>query len=132
MARACRCRLPGRCLASKHLASTHRGEIEEDDARRIADRGVMAGEPESASLAINLEDGDVVAALIATIEKLAGGVEVEAAWIITSCPFFPHERQVAVRADGKDPDAVVQPVARVDESPIDRDQDLGAEVAAGK
>ena len=107
-------------------------EVEEDDDRRIADRGVMAGECEAAGLAIHLEDGDVVAALIAAVEELAGGVEVEAARIIPSRPFFPHVREVAVGANGKDPDAVVQPVARIDKLPIGRNQDLGAEIAAGK
>ena len=100
-------------------SSTHLGEIEKDDARRIADWGVMAGEFDAAGLAIHLEDGDVVAALIAAIEELASGVEVEAARIVPSCPFFPYEREVAVAANGKDPDAVVQPVARVDKLPID-------------
>jgi len=33
----------------------------------------MAGEFEAAGFAIHLEDGDDVAALIATIEELAGG-----------------------------------------------------------
>ena len=79
----------------------------------------MAGEFEAAGLAIHLEDGDVVGALIATIEVLASGVEVEAARIIPSCPFFPHEREVAVWANGKDPDAVVQAVACIDKLPID-------------
>ena len=57
----------------------HLGEIEEDDDRWIADWGVVAGECEAAGLAIHLEDGDVVAALIAAIEELASGVEVETA-----------------------------------------------------
>ena len=116
----------------KHVISTRLGEIEEDDDRRIADGGVMAGEGEAAGLAIHPEDGDVVAALIAAIEELAGGVEVEAARIVPARPFFADERQVAVRADGKDPDAVVQPVARIDKPAIGGNQDLGAEVAAGK
>ena len=119
-------------MPSFHVTSIHLGEIEEDDDRRIADRGVMAGEGEAAGLAIHPEDGDVVAALIAAIEELAGGVEVEAARIIPARPFFPDERQVAVWADGKDPDAVVQAVARIDEPPIGGNQDLGAEIAAGK
>lgn len=65
------------------------GEIEEDDDRGIANRGVMAGELKAARFAIHFEDGDVVASLIATIEKLARGIKVEAAWIIPSGPFFP-------------------------------------------
>ncbi len=100
------------------MTSMHLGEIEEDDARRIANGGVMAGEFEAAGLAIHLEDGNVVGSLIATIKELASGVEIEAARIIPSCPFFPSEREVTVWANGKDPDAVVQPVARVDKLPI--------------
>ena len=79
----------------------------------------MAGEFEAAGLAIHLEDGDVVGSLIAAIEEPASGIEVEAARIIPSCPFFPCEREVAVWANGKDSDAVVQPVARIDKLPID-------------
>ena len=72
------------------------------------------------------------ASLIATIEELAGGVEVEAARIVPACPFFPDKCQGAVWADGKDPDAVVQPVAGIDKPAIGGNQDLGAEVTAGK
>ena len=53
----------------------------------------MAGEVEAAGLAIHSEDGDVVTALIAAIEELAGGIEVEAARIVPACPFFPDKRQ---------------------------------------
>ena len=53
------------------VLSIRLGQIEEDDDRRIADGGVMAGEVEAAGFAIHPEDGDVVAALIAAIEELA-------------------------------------------------------------
>ena len=79
-----------------------------------------------------MEDGDVVTTLIAAIEELARGVEVETAWIIPARPCFPEKRQVAVWANGKDPDAVVQSVARIDKPPIGGNQDLGAEITAGK
>ena len=100
------------------MTSIHLGEIKKDDDRGIANRGVMAGEFEAAGLAIYLEDGDVVTALIATIEVLASGIEVEAAWIIPSCPFFPYECEVAVWANGKDPYAIVQSIAGIDKLPI--------------
>ena len=74
----------------------------------------MASEVEGAGFAIHTEDGDVVSSLIATKEKLAGGVEVEAARIVPVRPFFPDERQIAFWANGKDSDAVVQPVAGID------------------
>ena len=48
----------------------------------------MAGKVEAASFLIDAKDGNVVAALIAAIEERAGGIEVEAAWIISSRPFF--------------------------------------------
>jgi hypothetical protein len=79
----------------------------------------MTGEFEAARLAIHLKDGDIVTSLIATIEVLAGGIEIEAAWIIPSCPFFPYEHKFAVSANGKNPDAVMQPVARINKLPID-------------
>ena len=78
----------------------------------------MAGEFEAAGLAINLKDGDVVRTLIATIEIPASGIEVEAARIVTSCPFFPYECQLSVWANGEYPDTVVQPVACIDKPPI--------------
>lgn len=97
---------------------TQLGKIEEDDDRRIADWGVMARELESAGLAIRFKDGDVVSTLIATIQELACRVEVEAARIIPSCPFFPQEREVTVWTNGKNPDAVVQSVARINKLTI--------------
>src|SRR4051794_38658057 len=64
----------------------HLVEFQEDDARRVADGGVMARESEAARLAVQPEDGDAVAALVATKEESAGGVEVEAAGIIPARP----------------------------------------------
>ena len=92
----------------------------------------VAGEVEGAGGAIHAEDGDRVAALIAAVEEPARRVEGETARIVPARPFLADERQAAVGADGEDPDAVVQPVARVDEPPVGGDQDLGAEIAAGK
>src|SRR5262249_6577493 len=104
--------------------------VEEDDDRRVADGGVVAGEGEDAGLAVDPEAGDVVAPLIAAIEELAGGVEVETARVAPAGPLFPDVGQRAFGAHGKDADAVVQPVAGVNESAVGGDQDLGAEVAA--
>ena len=84
----------------------------------------MASEFEATGRAIHTEDGDVVSALIATIEELAGGVKVEAAWIVSTCPFFSDKCQGTVWSNGEDPDAVVQPVACIDKLPIGGNQDL--------
>ena len=78
----------------------------------------MASEVEAASFTSHTEDGDIVASLIAAIEELAGRVEVEASWVVAACPFLPNKRQVAFWAYGKDADAVVQPIARIDKSAI--------------
>lgn len=78
----------------------------------------MAGEVEAAGSALHAEDGDAVSSLIAAIEELAGGIEVEASRIVPTCPFFPDECQGAVWAYGKDPDAVVQSVAGIDKPAI--------------
>ena len=90
--------------------------------RRIPDGGVIAGEGEAAGLRIHPEDGDVVGPLVATVEEPAAGVEVEAARVVPARPLLPDLRQGAVRADGEDPDAVVQPVAGVDEAAVGRNQ----------
>ena len=56
----------------------------------------MAGEVETAGFAIHTKDGDIVGPLIATIEELPRGVEVEAARIVPARPFFFDEGQRAV------------------------------------
>jgi hypothetical protein len=106
------------CLLSQQVLSIRRFSIEEHEHRRITDGGVMAGEVQAACGAIYTEDGDVVGSLVATIEEAAAGVEIEAAGIVSACPFFPDKGQSAVGADRKDPDAVVHPVAGVDKPAI--------------
>ena len=78
----------------------------------------MSCEFKATCLAIYLEDSDVVSTLIAGIEISTSGIEVEAARIISSCPFFPNERQVAVWANRKYPDAIVQSIACIDKLTI--------------
>src|SRR5580704_6637568 len=107
-------------------------QIEEDDARRIADGRVMAGEVKAACVVIDTENGDVVAPLVAAIEKPASGIEAETARIVPACPLVRDKGQLAGGVDGKDANAVMQPVADVDKPAIGGNQDLGAEVAAGK
>lgn len=78
------------------------------------------------------EDSDVVRTLIAPVEELTRGIEMETAGIIPVCPDFPFERQLAMRANREYPDAVVQPIARVNKLPISGNQNLGTEIAASK
>src|SRR2546429_3659229 len=114
------------------MKSSRLREIEEDDDRRIADGGVMASEGQAARFAIHAEGGDIVAALIAGVKELAGGVEVEAARVVPARPLLAHEGQPAVFADGENPNAVVQAVARIDEPAINGNQELRAENTAGE
>src|SRR5437773_9938225 len=109
-----RCR--SSCSQSCYLSPPR--QIEEDNDRRITDRGIMAGEDQAACFAVHAEDGDVVAALIARVKELAGGIEIEAARIVPTCPFLSDEGQFTGFADGKDPNAVVQTVARIDKAAI--------------
>ena len=92
----------------------------------------MAGEGQAALFAVHAEDGEVVGALIAGVKEPAGGVEIEAARIVAARPFLPDVSQDAGAADGKDRDAVVQTVARIEEPAIGRNHDLRAEIAAGE
>src|SRR5262245_25115820 len=119
-------------MLPKDVISALLRKIKEYDARRIADGGVMTGETQAAVFAVRSEDSDVVPALIAAIEELTGGVEVEAARIVPARPFFPDIGQRAVCTDGKNPNAVVQPIAGIYKLAIGGNQNLRAEVAAGK
>src|SRR5215213_6924760 len=92
----------------------------------------MAREGQGPGLPIDAENGDVVAALVAAIEEATGGIERKAAGIVAAGPLLAEVGQISVLADPKDPDAVMQPVARVDKPSVGGNQDLGAEVAAGK
>ena len=107
-------------------------EIVENDDRRISHWRVMAGELKLASFLIHSESSDVVSALVARIEKPTGGIEVEAARIVAVRPFFGDEGQLAMFAHGENRDAVVQAVARINETAICGDFDFGAEIAPGK
>ena len=118
-------------LRRRH-GSIHLGQIEEDDHGRIAHRSIVARESEAARRAIHLKDGDTVGSLIAAVKELARRVEAEAARIITSRPFFAQEGQLAVGTNGKDADAVVQSVARINEFPVVRNENLRAKIRARK
>ena len=92
----------------------------------------MAREVEATACAIHPENGDIVTALIATIEELAAGIEIEAPRITPAGPFFAERCEGAVSTYRKDRDAVVQPVAGIDKPAVGGNQDLGAEISADK
>ena len=92
----------------------------------------MSGEVESAGFLIRSKDGDIVTALVTAIEKLAGWIEIETARVVSACPNFLDIGQVAVWADGKNADAVMQAISRIDKAPVGGDENLGAEIAARK
>ena len=92
--------------------------IDEDDVRGVANWSVVAGELKAAGLTVHCKDGNAVSSLISTVKKPTRGIEAEAAWIVASCPFFANEREIAIRSNGKDADAVVESVAGIDEFPV--------------
>src|SRR5208282_6746544 len=96
---------------------------QEHDIRRCADGRVIPREGQRSGLAIDAESGDGIAALIAAIEEISCGINVEAAWVITAGPGFSSEGERARGADGKPRDAVVQPIRGVKELSIRRDHD---------
>ncbi len=72
----------------------------------------------------------MVSTLIAAVQKAARWIKGEAARVVATRPFLGDVAKRAVRTDGKDADAVVKAVTRVNEAAIRRDEDLGAEIAA--
>ena len=89
----------------------------------------MAREVKATGFAVHAKHGNIVTALIATIEELAGGIEAKAARIVPVRPLLADICQSTVGSYGKNPDAIVQPVACVDKPAVIGNQDLGAEVA---
>src|SRR5258706_12127713 len=59
-------------------------QVEKYDVRWITDRSVMASEGEFAVLAIDSEHCHVVPSLVAHIKELTGGIEIEAARIVST------------------------------------------------
>src|SRR5689334_3853001 len=92
----------------------------------------MAGELQPALRFVNAKGSDVVAALVAGVKELAGGIEVEAARVVPARPFLAQVGQLAVFPDGKDANTVVEAVAPINEPAIGRDEDFRAEIAARK
>src|ERR1039458_7246594 len=104
--------------------------VEEYDARWSAHRRVLAGEGQPAGARIDTESGNRISYLVARVEIVAGGIDIEAARVIASRPFLGDVRQLARRPDGEQGDSVVQAVGGIDEFPIGRDHHLGGVICA--
>jgi len=92
----------------------------------------MAGEGQSACVAINAVHRHVVPSLIADIKELASRIEIEAARIASTCPFLANQFQLTALANREYSNAVMQPIARVHKPAIARNQDLRTKVTPGK
>src|SRR4051812_18380376 len=90
----------------------------------------MAREHEGTGLAHDAKYRHIVTALVAAIEELARGIEIETAGIVTPRPLFADERQLAGRADREYSNAIVQAVADVYKSAIAGNQDFRSKIAA--
>src|SRR5579863_270386 len=62
---------------------------EEDDHRRGAHRGILAGKGELSRFSIDAESSDRIAPLITRVKEVPRGVDIKAAWIIASRPCLP-------------------------------------------
>ena len=102
------------------VVSLRTSKIDEDDAGWVADWREVAGEGKAAGFLVDVKRGDVVAALVAAGEELAGGVEGEAAGIVSAGCRFADEGEVAGLCDGEDGNCVVHPSAGVNEAGIGR------------
>src|SRR5262249_27930021 len=74
----------------------------------------------------------VVRALIERVEEISRGIKIEAAWVISPRPLFRHKGQRSIFADGKDCNAVVQTVARINKLAVAGNHNLRAEIAASE
>jgi len=92
----------------------------------------MARELKRPVLAIDLKDGDVVGSLITTVEIGSGWIKGKTSGIVPACPLFADISEITARANGKDSNAVVQPIAGVHKLPVSGDQNLGAEITSGE
>ena len=63
----------------------------------------MAGKMEPSSRLIHTENSNIVSALIATVKELTSGIQVEAAGIVSTSPFFSQISQDSIRAYRKIP-----------------------------
>jgi hypothetical protein len=68
--------------------STTLGQVEKNDVRRVPNWRVMPRKVQPTGFVIDLENGDIITALVAAIKEMASRVEAEAAWIVTACPFI--------------------------------------------
>lgn len=100
----------------------------------------MAGERKFAGLFVDAEAGEVVGALVATVQEIAGGIEIEAAGVIATGGFFAQIGEFSggrgatrpTGIDGENCDAVVEAVAGVEKFAVVGNENFGGEAAAGK
>lgn len=88
--------LEGYLVAKKFELLRHQLTLaEEDDDRRRAHCGVLAGKSEAARFSMDAESGDRVAPLIARVKEIPRGIDIEASRIIASGPCLPGKYQGA-------------------------------------
>ena len=94
------------------------GNSKENDDCRSAHWSVLASKREVPCLSVDAKSSDRVTPLIAREKEISGGINTKAARIITPSPLFPGKCQRASFSNGKEGDAVMQPVGRINEFPV--------------
>ncbi len=82
----------------------------------------MARESQFSGRLVDLKSSEVVGSLVARVEEVAGGREVETAWVVSPRPFFRNETQFPRFAHSEDRDAIVESISGVDEASIRGDE----------
>src|ERR1700722_9430692 len=107
-----------------------RSHGEEDDAGWSAHGRVLPGELYFPGVAVDAKAREAIAALVAGIQEGSGGVDLYVSRIVTHGRGFAHVGEPAFGVQGKDGDGGVQPIGRVKEPLVGREQDLGGEVCS--
>ena len=112
------------------VTSSVSGCVHKQNHRGIAHWNILSGELQQSGHPVHLENGDMISPLVAAIKIVAGRIKTETARIIPSGPLVRDLSDGAIIANGKNPNAVMQSVARVNVLSVIGNQNLGAKIAS--
>ncbi len=90
----------------------------------------MSGELQRTGRRVDPEDRDVIGSLIAAVEKISRRIKGKAPWIIAPRPFLSLVGQLPVLIYGKNRDAVMKTVSRIDKSTVGGNHDVRTEITS--
>ena len=87
--------------------------LQENNAGRTAGGRVAIQKFEMFSIVVDPKRGDGIATLVAGIQVIAAGIDIDVARIVAAGPCFAGQPRASRRIEGKNGDGVVKPVGRV-------------------